>query len=97
MKLTQQQDRETEPRFTGGAPARGGMDGGYGGVRGGFGGGFGGGHMGGGMGMQGGGGRQIFVSNVCYSPPRLLSVTDRVAASIPGRLAGSQGPLPPGW
>ncbi|KAK5117145.1 hypothetical protein LTR85_008913 [Meristemomyces frigidus] len=63
------EDRETEPRFSAAAPARGGMDGGYGGGRGGFGGGFGGGPMGGGMGMQGGGGgggRQIFVSNLPF-------------------------------
>lgn len=63
------QDRETEPRFTASAPGggRGGHEGAapYGGGRGGFQGGYGGG-MGGGMGMQqGGGGRQIFVSNVC--------------------------------
>jgi len=68
------QDRETEPRFTSGgaggaggagAPARGGLEGGFGG-RGGYGGGYGA-QMGGGMGMQGGGGRQVFVSNVCFS------------------------------
>lgn len=55
------QDREAEPRFTSSTPAggRGGYEGPPG--RGGFGGGFGGG-MGG-----GGGGRQIYVSNVCYT------------------------------
>ncbi|TKA30318.1 hypothetical protein B0A50_02545 [Salinomyces thailandicus] len=50
------EDREIEPRFTAGAPARGGFDGGFGG-RGGFGGGFGGGR---------GPGNQIFVSNLPY-------------------------------
>ena len=53
------QDREAEPRFTGPpAGGRGGYDGPPG--RGGFGGGFGGGMA------AGGGGRQIYVSNVCY-------------------------------
>ena len=69
------QDRETEPRFTNPAPARGGYDGGYGG-RGGYGGGYGGGPMGGGIGMQGRGGNQIFVSNVCTHSTRLIDVTN---------------------
>jgi hypothetical protein len=55
-----EQDREAEPRFTG--PPAGGRGGYDGGPRGGFGGGF-----GGGMGASaGGGGRQIYVSNVCF-------------------------------
>lgn len=49
------QDREPEPRFTGG-PSRGDFGGGG---RGGFGGGF------GGPGGAGGGGRQLYVANVC--------------------------------
>lgn len=56
------QDRETEPRFTSGAPARGGFEGGYGG-RGGFGGGGFGGPMGGAMAGRGAG-NQIYISNV---------------------------------
>lgn len=64
------QDRETEPRFTGAPPARGGFDGGYGAPRGGYGGGGYGGGMRGGMGMGGGGGggmpgNQVFINNVC--------------------------------
>lgn len=55
------QDRESEPRFTGPPPVRGGYD--TGPPRGGFGGGY-----GGGGGYSGnappGGGRQIFVNNV---------------------------------
>lgn len=54
------QDREAEPRFTG--PPSGGRGGYEGGPRGGYGGGFGGGPMGA---STGGGGRQIYVSNVC--------------------------------
>lgn len=84
------QDRETEPRFTSGAPARGGFDGGYG-ARGGYGGGGGGygggGPMGGGMGMQGGGGRQIFVSNVC-APCLSVSVIADVPCSFRSRSGG---------
>ncbi|KAI7291827.1 RNA-binding domain-containing protein [Hortaea werneckii] len=57
------EDRETEPRFTSGAPARGGLDGGYGG-RGGFGGGGFGGPMGGAMGGRGG--NQIYISNLPF-------------------------------
>ncbi|KAK4903428.1 g-strand binding protein [Elasticomyces elasticus] len=64
------EDRETEPRFNSAAPppARGGFDGGYG-ARGGFGGApYGGGMRGGMMAMQnhGGGGNQIFVSNLPF-------------------------------
>ncbi|KAK4954947.1 g-strand binding protein [Elasticomyces elasticus] len=64
------EDRETEPRFNSAAPppARGGFDGGYG-ARGGFGGApYGGGMRGGMIGMQnhGGGGNQIFVSNLPF-------------------------------
>lgn len=54
------QDREAEPRFTGPpAGGRGGYEGPPG--RGGFGGGFGGGYQQ----QQAGGGRQIYISNVC--------------------------------
>jgi len=52
-------DREAEPRFT--APPPGGRGGFDGGPRGGFGGNFGAPPMGG----AGGGGRQIYVNNVC--------------------------------
>jgi hypothetical protein len=58
------EDRESEPRFVGGPPR-----GDFGpGARGGFGGGFGGPH-------GAGGGRQIYVSNVCplFSLPVTLS------------------------
>lgn len=58
------QDREPEPRFTGG-PSRGDFGGGG---RGGFGGGGGGGYGG------GAGGRQLYVSNVCCPPPHTLDV-----------------------
>lgn len=63
-RLTVKQDREAEPRFgpPGGA-ARGGFQGGMGGGPYGGGGGF-------NPGMAGGaGGRQIYVSNVCYNSP----------------------------
>ncbi|WPH00186.1 RNA-binding domain-containing protein [Acrodontium crateriforme] len=56
------EDRETEPRFSSGAPARGGFDGGFGGARGGYGGGMG---YGGGA-MGGPQKHQIFVSNLPY-------------------------------
>ncbi|MCJ1274033.1 hypothetical protein MMC21_001827 [Puttea exsequens] len=60
------EDRESEPRFTGPPPARGGYEGGA--PRGGFGGGYGG---GGGAGYGGppvsGGGRQIFINNLPYN------------------------------
>ncbi|TKA79203.1 hypothetical protein B0A49_03188 [Cryomyces minteri] len=58
------EDREAEPRFTG-PPGAGGLSGrgGYeGGPRGGYGGGF-----GGGAGAMGGGGRQVYVSNLPYT------------------------------
>ena len=64
------QDRESEPRFTGPPPARGGYGGGYDGgpPRGGYGGGYGGG--GGGYGgPPSSGGRQLFVNNVCVLIP----------------------------
>lgn len=53
-----QQDREAEPRFTAPGAGRGGFDGGM--ARGGYGGG------GGGYGAAPGGGRQIYVANVCF-------------------------------
>lgn len=60
----EQQDRETEPRFQGSGPPRGGFDGGYGGRGGGYGYGGGRGGFGGGPGGQAGPGRQIYVANV---------------------------------
>lgn len=48
------EDREAEPRFSNPAASRGGFEGG---MRGGFGGGYG--------GPAGGGGRQVYVANVC--------------------------------
>ena len=74
------QDRESEPRFTGPPPARGGYDGGP--SRGGYGSSYGGGGGGGGAGGFGGppaagGGRQIFVNNVCHSLPLHLPMTKR--------------------
>lgn len=61
------QDRESEPRFTGLPPARGGYESGP--PRGGYGGGYGAGGAGGAGGYGGppasGGGRQIFINNVC--------------------------------
>jgi hypothetical protein len=69
------QDREPEPRFTGG-PSRGDFGGGG---RGGFGGGGGGGYGG------GAGGRQLYVSNVC-SPshnPGCYAMSHRVVVLTP--------------
>lgn len=62
LLITDCQDRETEPRFTG-PPSRGDFGGG-GGFRGGYGGGGGGGGYGGGP-MGGGAARQLYISNVC--------------------------------
>lgn len=61
------QDRESEPRFTGPPSARGGYESGP--PRGGYGGGYGGGAVAGygGGPPASGGGRQIFVNNVCRS------------------------------
>jgi RNA recognition motif-containing protein len=75
--LKPKQDREAEPRF---GPPGAGAGAGAGGARGGFGGGMPGGYGGGGHGggpggfnaggmAAGGGGRQIYVTNVCYIPP----------------------------
>ena len=59
------EDREAEPRFTNQGTSRGGFsDGGMG--RGGYGGGGGGGYGGP---QQGGGGRQVYVANVCSHAP----------------------------
>ncbi len=61
------QDRESEPRFTGPPPARGGYEGGP--PRGGYAGSYGGGAAAGygGGPSASGNGRQIFVNNVCRS------------------------------
>ena len=78
------QDREAEPRFTGPPTGRGGYEGPPG--RGGFGGGFGG-------APPAGGGRQIFVNNVCIlnHPSNSMStafVIDALNSSFPTLLAG---------
>lgn len=106
--LSFDQDRESEPRFTGqGPPTRGGFDGGMGRGGGYGGGGGGGGGYGGGGGFggaPGGGGRQIYVSNVCALPRRrLLTIhmaeilTCIFLATIQCGLAGHEGSFPPSW
>lgn len=64
------EDREAEPRFSNPSTSRGGFEGGPG-MRGGFQGGFGGPPNAG----AGGGGRQVYVANVCSPFPRCSSLT----------------------
>jgi len=92
------QDREAEPRFTGPPTGRGGYEGPPG--RGGFGGGF-----GGGAPPAAGGGRQIFINNVCIlnTPPLQVacalrsSLTQSILAPIYRWLARSEGLVSPSW
>lgn len=100
IRILYNQDRETEPRFTG--PSNRGDFGG--GPRGGGGAGGGGGYnsygMGGGGG--GGGGRQLYISNVCASgftyPFRgIKHVDNNLTAPFQCRLARSEGPFPWCW
>jgi len=98
-RLTCVQDRETEPRFnqpSGGAGGRGGFDGGRGGMRGGYGNNYARGGIGMGMGGRGGmGANQIFVSNVRTSLlPYLRTLLTYLTASVPSRLARSEGSFP---
>jgi predicted lipid-binding transport protein (Tim44 family) len=92
------EDREAEPRFIG---ATGGNRGGFGGgMAGGFNPGYGG-APGGGPPGGAGGGRQLYIANVCATLSLLVFLAvvqsiDCVTASFQHRMAGFEGPLPPG-
>lgn len=90
------EDREAEPRFNNPGASRGGFDGGMG--RGGFGGPMGGpGYSGGMHGGAGGGGRQVYVANVCTLRSLVQRIQLTAAASLQRRLARPEGLVPPGW
>lgn len=97
-----QQDRETEPRFTG-PPSRGDFAAGSGGMRGGYqgGGGYGGGQMGasgGGSGGSGGGGRQLYISNVgLVKAWHHQDLANLLSASVQCRLARLERSFPRSW
>jgi len=84
------EDREAEPRFSNPSSSRGNFGGpGYGGQQ------FGGHQAGFQQQQQAGGARQVYVANVSTQPSWMNALTFLTAA-LQCRLAGPEGPLPPG-